>query len=108
MEAVLEIELYDKIRGRLSDEGARELIRFVEAKLDNGFEARLDTLATKSDLAALKQELKQDITSLRQELKQDISDLRVEIARTESRLVKWMFIFLIGQAAAIISVIKLL
>ena len=93
MEAVLEIELYDKIRGRLSDEGARELIRFVEAKVDNGFQARLDTLATKSDIAALKQ---------------DISDLRVEIARTESRLIKWMFIFLIGQAAAIISVIKLL
>ena len=86
MEAALEIELYDKVRGRLSDEGARELVRFIEKKMENGFEEKKDVLATKQDIAALE----------------------VKMAQMESRLIKWMFIFLIGQAAAIISVLKLL
>ena len=51
MEVALEIELYDKIRGRLSDEGAKELVRFIEKKVDNGFESKKDVLATKQDIA---------------------------------------------------------
>ena len=62
------------------------VIRFIERKTENGFEARKDVLATK----------------------QDIAELEVKMALMESRLIKWMFIFLIGQAAAIISIVKLL
>jgi hypothetical protein len=86
MEVALEIELYDKIRGSLSDEGAKELVRFIEKKVDNGFENKKDVLATK----------------------QDIAELRVEIAKSESRIIKWMFIFWIGQIATVIAIMKLL
>ena len=64
-------------------------------------------VATKQDVALLKQDLKQDVTLLkqdlkqnvallkqdveavRQDLKQDIAELRADMAARETRLVKW-------------------
>ncbi len=40
--------------------------------------------------------------------KSDLLATKVDLAQSESRLIKWMFIFLIGHAAAIISIITLL
>ena len=50
-------------------------------------ESHLQTLATKSDLAALRGELKSDIAALRSELKGEIAELRSDLTalRTEIR-----------------------
>ena len=93
MEVALEIELYDKICGSLSDDGAKELVRFIERKVDNGFKEKKDVLATKQDIRLLKE---------------DILNLEVKHAQSESRIIKWMFIFWIGQIATVIAVMKLL
>jgi hypothetical protein len=45
-----------------------------------------DNVATKTDLAAIRSELKADIAAVRSELKADIAALRAEIALVEHRL----------------------
>jgi len=57
--------------GGMSQELAEIVAELINSSNDN--------LATKSDLAVVKSELKQDISDLRTELKQDISDLRTEL-----------------------------
>ena len=47
----------------------------------------------KSDNTELRAELKSDNTELRAELKSDIAELRTEIAILKTELVKWMLVF---------------
>jgi len=64
--------------GGMSQELAEIVAELINSSNDN--------LATKSDLAVVKSELKQDISDLRTELKQDISDLRTELKQDISDL----------------------
>jgi len=75
----------------------------------------------KGDISSLKNELKGDISSLRDEFKKDllatkddISSLKVEIAqvRTEIQhsradIIKWMFLFWVGQVATLIAILQI-
>lgn len=76
--------------------------------------ARL-SLATKEDLAKLSHETKEDLAKLSHETKEDLAKLREDlkvgltkldgkidskISESKSEMIKWMFIFWIGQIAA--------
>jgi hypothetical protein len=54
---------------------ARAIVRAIEIEIAGA----KDTLATKSDLASLRQDLRQEMAELRQELRQQMSDLRLEL-----------------------------
>ena len=76
----------------------------AEAQREAFAETLNTTLATKSDIFGLKQDisdvrsgLKQDISDVRSELKQDISDVRSEL-----KVVKWMLGILLGGVIALI------
>ena len=58
----------------------------------------------KQDISDLRQELKQDISDLRQELKQDISDVRKEIAETKHETIKWFIGVALAQTALIVGI----
>ena len=57
----------------------------------------LQGLATKEDLANLRQE----IANLRQEMGKEIGNVRQEIANVRADLLKWMFVFWVGQIAVL-------
>ena len=69
--AISDIEVYEALKSNLGENGAKTHVNFVEARVDNGFQARLDTFATKSDIALLKK----DITDLKLSTKQDLAQL---------------------------------
>src|ERR1035437_8571472 len=98
----VDIEMYETLRDSLSERVAKNFVRLFDTKFEQAFHNKKDVLATKHDLALLQS----DITELRLSTKQDTADLRVEIARTESRIIKWMFIFWIGQIATVIAIMK--
>ena len=60
----------------------------------------------KTEIANLRTELKTDNSIMRTELKTDIANLRTEIANTKAEMIKWMFLFWLGQLAASIAVAK--
>ena len=85
-------------------------------------------MATKDDIIKLREELKDVIAKLREEVKDDIAKLRGEtkddinklwvgtnadinklrneLANAKVEIIKWLFIFLVGQGATIISILK--
>jgi len=116
---VSEIELFQILKERIGEEEAKSLTQYVEAKIEKQFDLKKDVLATKQDLSEMKSDLKADINSLkieiangRNELKLEIADLRTElktdIANSRSDIIKWMFIFWIGQLAAMIAIAGLI
>jgi hypothetical protein len=61
---------------------ARAIVRAIEIEIAGA----KDVLATKSDLASLRQDLRQEMSELGQELRQEMSDLRQELRQEMSDL----------------------
>jgi|GEM_PF-1790541 len=109
------LKLYDLFRKdlHLSDDKALEVVNALDDHYEKKSSAKMEQLATKAELVAVKteisnvrselkedigkvrMELKEDIgkvrtelTEVRQELKDDIGKVRVEVKETENKLVK--------------------
>lgn len=84
-----DIQLFRILKERLGEKEAEALVDFVDAKLKNNNADNLKILATK-----------EDILNLKGELQKQIGDNKAE-------MIKWMFIFWIGQLAATFGFILL-
>ncbi len=55
--------------------------------------------------ANLRSELREENANLRSELRGEIADLRTQMADYRADLIRWMFIFWVGQLGAILAII---
>jgi uncharacterized FlaG/YvyC family protein len=109
------VELYDKLRPKLGDEEAKTLVEYISVSVERH-------AATKEDIERARGVLKEDIGKVRSELKEDIErvkseleinlerirgELDVKIEKTKSDIIKWMFLFWIGQLASLIAILKI-
>jgi hypothetical protein len=78
-------KLYDLLTAKVGKETAENLTSYIEEKIKNEVENKSQTLATKDDVAKLD----------------------IKISETKSELIKWMFIFWIGQIVATFGFILL-
>lgn len=116
------VELYDALKeAGTSEEKARAAAGAISGKTDLATKADLSELRTglRAEMAELRTELRAEMTELRSELRAEMAELRSEMALLEQRLtgritesqnslIKWLVPVLIGQAAAIVALIKLL
>jgi len=72
------IDLYNNLRSKIGDKEAKSLIEFVETNVDQKLKERKDFLASKSDLQSVKADM-----------------------------IKWMFIFWVGQISVNIALMVL-
>ena len=82
-------KLYDLLSAKVGKETADNLTTFIENKIDTALESKTKHLATKEDLAL------------------GLGKLDTKISETKSELMRWMFIFWVGQMIAIFSLILL-
>jgi len=75
---VTTIDLYEILKIKIGEKEAKSLVEFVETKIDIKFEEHLEELATKKDLFEVKADL-----------------------------IKWMFIFWVGQVSITTGLILL-
>ncbi|MVN21107.1 hypothetical protein [Mucilaginibacter arboris] len=87
---VSEIELFRILKDKVGEEEAKTLTEYIETKVEKQFEIKKDVLATKQDLAELK------------------GEIRLEMANHKAEIIKWMFIFWVGQLAAMIAIAELI
>ena len=76
MEAVSRIEMFTMLKGKLGESEAKALTEQVESKAEKPILKEKDVLATKVDLA-----------------------------ETKSDIIKWMFIFWIGQIVVTLGIV---
>ncbi|RKY45237.1 MAG: hypothetical protein DRP88_07735, partial [Candidatus Neomarinimicrobiota bacterium] len=77
-------------------ETQNNVIKFVEEK----FEKRLS-----EELAKVRIELTERIEGVRTELKSEIENLKTNDEKVKSELIRWMFIFWVGQIGAILGIL---
>ena len=80
---VSEIKLFEMLKARLGQQEAEAFVEILENKVERKFDEAKQTLATKEDLAKVE------------------GRLETKLAETKSEIIKWMFIFWMGQVAVI-------
>ena len=75
---ITEIDLYNILRSKLGEQEAKCLVEFVKSNVEKKLEEKKDSIATKSDLFAVKAEM-----------------------------IKWMFIFWAGQTGIMVGILAL-
>ena len=88
------------LQEKLTEEGADALVQILDKVEEHSQSRTLETAEGRFEkqLETVKAELKVEIANVKAELK-------VEIANVEKHLVKWMFIFWIGQFASIVGIL---
>lgn len=100
------LEIYEDLKSQFKEDEARTLTKALEKSLEEYQKKQESFLATKDDITKFQIESKNDMTKLREELKEDINKVRNDLANAKAEIIKWLFIFLIGQGATIISILK--
>jgi len=103
-EAISALETYEVLKEKLGDEATRKLISYLDEKVRG-------EVATRADLELTKGELRTEIEKVRADLKTDIekvrADLKTDIEKVRADIIKWMFLFWIGQVASIAALLKI-
>ncbi len=89
---VAEIELYEILKNKLGEKEAKILVEYIETKVDKKLEDKKDVLATKGDINNVKIE---------------IEKLRTDMQKMKADIIKWMFLFWIGQLASLIAILQI-
>ena len=110
---ISDIQLFQILKQKMGEQEAEALVTFVDHKIKDNNESNLNILATKGDMRLLKEDfqlLKEDFQLLKQDvqlLKSDVHsvklELEVKIADSKAEMIKWMFIFWIGQVAVTVG-----
>jgi len=81
-----ELRLYELLKVKIGEEETQLLLETIETKSEATLAGKVEVLATKKEMYLLREDL----------------------AHTKSDLIKWMFIFWIGQLGATIAIFKFL
>ena len=91
MTAINEIQLFQILKAKLGEPEAENLVQYVKREVETQIDNKSSDFATKADMLIVKEE---------------ISRMRTEMANVKAELIKWMFVFWIGQTGVLIAIIK--
>jgi hypothetical protein len=114
-----------ELKEKLGDEGMAGLQTFVDdagrewkddvlAVVGERFERRLGVeigffrVEVAKQLAAFRAEVANEFAASRVDMAKELAAVHVELAETRARLIKWSFLFWIGQVAVMVGVMSLL
>ena len=92
--SALELEVYEIFKNYFTEKEAAKVIEYFEAKAEEKISQKKDIFMTKDDKVEMITQMKDDKVEM-------IS--RIESSKTDT--IKWMFIFWIGQLAAIAGIL---
>lgn len=115
----------ESLRKQLGDEAARDVVESMHAIAATMHEHAVELMGERlerrlveakgdlrGEMAALKSELKGDMAALKSEFKSDLaalkSELTQQIAEARADLIKWMFVFWLGQAATVLGIVQMI
>ena len=102
--STLELKVYEIFKSKFSEQEAATVIEYFEAKTKERVEESSEVYKTlqSKDLEHLRKEIHTVFAT-----KDDFKELEVKIAEVKSEMIKWMFIFWIGQVAVTFGLILL-
>ena len=90
------LRIYEKLKEKFDEPQARAAVEAIERSFEEYRENQREFLATKEDLTRVEAGLREDLT-------RETSQLELKIEQVRTELIRWMFIFWVGQFAAIVG-----
>jgi hypothetical protein len=103
LEAKETARLYTLLSDKLGSDTTEAMFKYIDNKAERAVEATIKTLATKDDLL----NVRGDISKVKYDLLQEISNVRKELGESKAEMIKWMFLFWVGQIGVTIAVVFL-
>ncbi len=96
--SALELKVYDILKSRFSEQEASVVIEYVDEKVKNKIE----------DKAVFSQAIQsKDLEVFRKEMGEKFAECNTKIAESKSEMIKWMFIFWMGQVAVTVGLVMI-
>ena len=105
------ISIPKELRERLGEDGVDALVSVlsqVEASardasilvVEERFERRVSEEGAKINMR-----ITEEVAKINSRITEEVAKLRVEVSKVQSNLIKWMFVFWLGQVGAIIGIL---
>jgi hypothetical protein len=107
LEAKETARLYKLLSDKLGSDTTEAMFKYIDNKTERSVEATIKTLATKDDLAKVRDEIAKSSANLEEKIANVRYDLSKDIGESKADTIKWMFIFWIGQVGATMAIIFL-
>jgi DNA polymerase III delta prime subunit len=122
LEARETARLYTLLTDKLGGDITEAMFKYIDNKTERSVEATIKTLATKEDMTQVRFDLSLTIGKVNSDLIQAIGkvnsdlsqaigkvngDLLDKMGESRAETIKWMFIFWIGQVAAVLAIVLL-
>lgn len=88
---------------KLGEQEAEQLVRFVKTEVENSVDSKYEYFH--QDISTLNERLDKDFKMLREEFYRNFAT-KADLAKTESKLILWAFVFCATQLAAIFAFLK--
>jgi len=88
------------LRERLGDEGADELVELL-----NKFEEKHTDSVVQIVADKFEKRLTEEISKVNERISEEISNVKEKISEAKADLIKWMFLFWIGQIGVILGIL---
>ena len=88
---ISDIRLYNLLKNKFGEKEAEQFVALIKEEINGSLEAKKDILASKDDINKL-------------ELK--LAQMETQMAKTESRLILWAFVFWATQLGAMFAFLK--
>jgi hypothetical protein len=83
--SITDIELYELLKAKIGEKEAKGVVEYFESVVERKFESRKEVFATK----------------------EDIKNLEIKMETIRSGMIRWMFLFWVGQFAALFAILQL-
>ena len=88
---ISDIRLYNLLKNKFGEKEAEQFVALIKEEINGSLESKKDILASKDDINKL-------------ELK--LAQMETQMAKTESRLILWAFVFWATQLGAMFAFLK--
>lgn len=96
---ISDIKLFNLLKTKLGEAEARRLVEYIHVEVENSLGEKHQIIT--KDIANLRDELYKNFAT-----KEDIAKLELKIAKTETKLILWAFVFWATQLGAIFAFLK--
>ena len=96
------LELYEELKAKLGEKGAKDLVEFVQESIERGAASKEDVRRSEAALRIDMTALKEDMHKMEASLREDMRRLQAEFHKEVSALQRWLFGFWITIIVAIL------
>ncbi|OHB77719.1 MAG: hypothetical protein A2Z34_03030 [Planctomycetes bacterium RBG_16_59_8] len=95
------LKVYESLKNEMPDRSAKAVAEALERSFEEYRMNQREFLATKQEMTEFRAAVKEDMTAMRKDIAAFQAATKVDFAGIRAEMIKWMFIFWVGQVGVL-------